>query len=449
VARLVRFSLIRWFSLLSLLCIGAVTVTTSLLLSRFLTDRMLERDAAVTMQFVQGISQVEGATAYFVDRRPSREGNRLEDFFTHIAGMPDVLRANAYASDATLIWSSDPQLVGRRFGVNDELQRALAGEMQMESGVAGRQAKPKLEHMFLGASVNFVETYIPVREPLNGQVIGVVEIYREPRALFDAIRAGTLLIWASALAGGLLLFAALSWVIRRADRIIREQQQRLLEAETLALLGEMAGAVAHGIRNPLATIRSSAELLLPDSSPETSESARDIIDAADRLEKWVRELLTHAQPESCATDAVHLERLIPESLDIFRKEMERRGVKLMLTLPEQLPAVQGDAALLKQSFNSLLANALEAMPQGGVLRIETESLSEAGQVQVLVHDNGVGIPAEQMDKVFLPFHTTKQKGLGMGLPIVQRVIGRLRGSVTIESEPGRGTSVVMQIPVAR
>ena len=68
---------------------------------------------------------------------------------------------------------------------------------------------------------------------------------------------------------------------------------------------------------------------------------------------------------------------------------------------------------------------------------------------MLVHDNGVGIPAEQMDKVFLPFHTTKQKGLGMGLPIVQRVIRRLRGSVTIESEPGRGTSVVMQIPVAR
>ena len=84
-----------------------------------------------------------------------------------------------------------------------------------------------------------------------------------------------------------------------------------------------------------------------------------------------------------------------------------------------------------------------------VLRIETESLSDAGKVQVMVCDNGVGIPAEQMDKVFLPFHTTKQKGLGMGLAVVQRVIERLRGSVRIESEPGRGTSVVMQIPVAR
>jgi two-component system sensor histidine kinase HydH len=446
--RIARFSLIRWFSLLSLFCISAISITTSMLLSRFLTERMLERDAVVTMQFVQSISQVEEAAAYFLGRRPVREGHQLEEFFTHIAGMPDVLRANAYASDGTIVWSSNPQLVGRRFAVNDELQGALNGELQIKSGVAGREVKPKPEHMLLGTSLRFVENYIPVREPVSREVIGVVEVYREPSALFDAIRAGTLLIWASAVAGGLLLFASLFWMIRRADWIIRKQQERLLEAETLALVGEMAGAVAHGIRNPLASIRSSAELMLEDNSPAAKDSGRDIVDAVDRLEQWVRDLLTYAQPESEPMEEVRLEHLIPESLEVFHKEMERRGVKLTLILPEKLPAVLGDAALLKQAFISLLANALEAMPNGGALSLETKVLADAEKVQVVMHDSGVGIPSEQMDKVFLPFHTTKQKGLGVGLPLVKRVVGRCGGSVTIESEPGCGTSVVLQIPVA-
>ncbi len=442
------FNLTRWFSLLSFACIGAVSVVSSVLLSRFLVDTLLERDANILMQVVQSLSEVKDTSAYFLGRTTDVSDRSLEEFFTHVARLPDVLRTNIYARDQRVIWSSDPALIGKYLGPNPELEEALAGKVAVESGVIGANGDPKPEHLMLqSAEPRFVENYLPVRGGSGGPVIGVVEVYRVPVALFQSIAQGLRLIWAIALGGGLFLYLTLFWIVRRADRVIAEQRERLLESETLAVIGEMTGAITHGIRNPLASIRTSAELCQDDASPYVREAARDVMAEVDRLSEWVRQLLTYSEQEPARLEAVPLTPLLQSSLAGFEREMQRCGVELDVAMAADLPAVRGERVRLSHAFNSLLANALEAMPKGGRLKVAAALGQGAQTVQVTIRDSGIGIPPEQLPRVFAPFFTSKRKGLGLGLPLVKRIVTRFGGSVSIASQSGQGSEVVVELPL--
>jgi two-component system sensor histidine kinase HydH len=441
------FNLSRSFLLLSLVTIALVSFVSSIMLSRFLTDRMLQQDAEIMMGFVQGVVKVEDATGYFLRQRADDKG--LEDFFTHIASMPDVVRANVYAQDKTILWSSGRDLIGKKFDSNPDLDHALAGELEIESGIVGEETQPKPEHILLGQShMRFVEIYLPVRGPDRSTIIGVVEVYRIPNTLFAAIRAGHRMIWAIAFLGGLFLFVTLFWTVRRADQLIRNQQERLVESETLVALGEMSSAVAHGIRNPLASIRSSAELWHDIGGAHDRESAQDIIFEVDRLEKWVRDLLTYSQPHDEQLEAVELEKVLRESFNHFERETSKRGVTVHLQLGEQLPRIKGNSALLGQVFNNLIANALEAMHSGGEIRVHGKLAHNGGHIELRISDNGEGIPADQLERVFDAFYTTKKKGLGVGLALGRRIVKRFGGSMGIESRHGEGTAVTLNLLLA-
>ena len=362
--------------------------------------------------------------------------------------LPDVLRTNIYARDQQVIWSSDRALIGKYLGPNPELEEALAGKVAVESGVIGANGDSKPEHLLLrSAEPRFVENYLPVRAGAGGPVIGVVEVYRVPVALFQTIVQGLRLIWAIALGGGLFLYLTLFWIVRRADRVIEEQSRRLLESEMLAVIGEMTGAITHGIRNPLASIRTSAELCQDDASAYVREAARDITAEVDRLSEWVRQLLTYSEQEPARVEAVYVAPLLQVSLAGFERDMQRRGVKLSVDIAPALPAVRGERVRLSHAFNSLLANALEAMPEGGLLEVTARVSPSARTVQVRIRDNGVGIPRDQLPRVFAPFFTSKRKGLGLGLPLVKRIVTRFGGSVSITSESGQGSEIVVEIPV--
>lgn len=443
------FNLTRWFSVLSLLCVASISAVLALLLSNFLTDKMLHRDAALTMEFVQSVVLGDKATTYFLAGESGGTSKDLEDTFSYFAHMPDVLRANVYARDRSVAWSSDKSLIGRKFAANDELDEALAGELVVNSGVVSKEEHVSAEHPFSEKGVKyFIETYVPLWDHARKGVIGVVEVYRTPDALFETIRAGQRLIWASTALGGLFLYAVLFWIVRRADGIMREQQQRLVETEKLAAVGEMASAVAHGIRNPLASIRSSAELALDGETGPSRDSAQDIIEAADRLEKLVRNLLSYSHPLSGSLRNIGINALLRESLGNFARDMERRNIALSLDLQEPLPFTEGDAALLAQVINSLIANALEAMSENGRVTVTSRVAKDRKHVLVTITDTGPGIGPAEMGKIFKPFFTTKAKGLGIGLPLARRVIERCGGAIAIESSPGQGASVHLRFPVS-
>ena len=444
------FSLTRWFSLLSFVCIGATSVVSSILLSRFLTDQLLERDAHMLMEVVQSIAEVQDTSAYFLGRTTDVRDRSLEEFFAHVARLPDVLRTNIYARDQRVIWSTDPSLIGKYLGPNHELEEALAGKVAIESGVIGAQRGREARAPAVAQrEPRFVENYLPVRAGGGGRSSAwsrsIACRWRCSRRSAHGMR----LIWAIALGCGLFLYLALFWIVRRADRLIEEQSARLLEAEMLAVIGEMTGAITHGIRNPLASIRTSAELCQDDPSPAVREAARDITAEVDRLSEWVRQLLTYSEREPARLEAGGARRRCSRRACAgFEREMQRRGVALDVGHRfRACPPVRAERVRLSHAFNSLLANALEAMPEGGRLEVAAKLAPRARMVRVTIRDTGVGIPREQLPRVFAPFFTSKRKGLGLGLPLVKRIVTRFGGSVSIASEPGSGAEIVVELPV--
>lgn len=442
-----QFSLIRWFSVLSLLCIIATCVVSSYLLSQFLTQQMLHRDGEIMLEFVQSVMDTENEKARAAGREPNIRDSHMQELFDHLASVPNMLRTNIYAPDQTLAWSSEKEIIGKRFNDNPELVKALNGELEVETGKTGKSQHPKHEHIFLSdAPVDFVETYLPLRDRKTNRVMGVAELYRVPTELFATIAQGHRLIWATGMLTGLFLYLALFWIVRHAHATIRSQQERLIESETLAAVGEMGSAVAHGIRNPLASIRSSAELCVDDkATPLVREAAGDIVAQVDRLEKWVRDLLSYAQPEvatAATAGKVQLADVIQGVSRGFERDFEKLGIAASINAAGDLPPVSGDAAALEQVFSSIMANAMEAMPGGGRLSI-TATKQPRGGVCVTVADTGVGIPPERQAKLFTAFQTSKPKGMGLGLALVRRIMRRSGGDVRIESAVGAGTRVIL------
>jgi signal transduction histidine kinase len=438
------FNLLRWFGFFSFLSVGLISAVSAFLLSRFLTRNMLERDATVTKEFVQTIAQAENTRSYFETDDPGKTKTIFEDFFKRIATMPEVVRANVYNSNGTILWSDDDRFIGHRYGQNPQLNTALSGELAMTSGTSGKPLKP--EHVFDLEVPFFVEIYIPIWNVQENKVVGVVEVYKVPLTLFEAIKRGNQLVWLSAGLGGIFLYGSLFWIVQRAARVIRQQQEQLVESETMAAIGEMASAVAHGIRNPLASIRSSAEIALEENPPFRA-TAEEIIHETDRIEDWIRELLVYSKPPSGNLASIQINDLIRSTLDSIDREMKKRNIKLTLALEASSPQVHADEVLMRHVFISLIANALDAMPRGGELRVTSRIEKSVSQVEILIKDTGIGIPKEQMDKVFKPFYTTKSKGMGVGLSLARRIIERHGGALRLESEEGIGTTVSLHIPL--
>jgi len=441
------FSLLRWFSVTSFVSVVVFSIGVALVLTRFLQQNMLNRDAAVSREFVQSIVNTQRVAEYF-ERGDAARAADFSEFFSHIAAIPDVLRANVYTPNRRVLWSSDPAIVGRTFERNDELEEALAGEVVVNHGSTTDDLKDKPEHVLLGSeSVDYVENYLPVYDTTGKRLIGVVELYKVPRALFATIREGTRMIWLSAIVGGLFLYLSLLWLVVRANRVLREQRSRLVEAEALAMVGEMSAAVAHSIRNPLASIRSSAELQM-ETGEARREDAQDVVRNVDRIDRLVRTILSYASETSdtSATVATDLCRAVREAVEHFEPQFHARGTRLSVAFGEDLPAARADQVLVMQILNSILANALEATGAGDEVRIEVRGSTRAVIVEVV--DSGVGVPPGDLDKVFKPFYTTKPRGLGMGLALVRRTVLRLGGSVDMASDNGRGTRVTVKLPAA-
>jgi two-component system sensor histidine kinase HydH len=445
------FSLSRWFTTVGLLSILLLAVSGAWLLSRLFEDRMLLQEGRLTMQFVQGIIDVEGAATYF-ERPQPEHGGYMEQLLAHIARSPDVLRTNLYSRERRVIWSSDPSLTGRSFAgeANAELDAALSGHLEIHEEEAGEEKGDKAEHSNLPAEEDyFIELYVPVWDAARRGVVGAVELYRAPGLLRETISSGVRLIWAGAIGAAILLYVAVLPLVRRADAMIREQQDRIVETETLAAMGDLGSAVAHGIRNPLAVIRTAAEIVKEGAAGGSGrEAAAEIVEQVDRLEHWVRELLTYVHLPAGEQQLVDLEAVARGSLEQFAAEMRRRGIEATVEFDRGLAPVRGDAILLGQVFRSVVANAVEAMTGSGRLTLRGTARGP-GTVGVQIRDTGAGMSAEQLARALKPFHTTKAQGLGVGLPLARRIVERIGGRIALASRLGAGTTVELTLPAAR
>jgi two-component system, NtrC family, sensor histidine kinase HydH len=438
-----RFALTRWFAAAGALAIGVFSVAMGGLLSSYLETRMLERDAAISRDFVQSIVNIQQVAGFFAAPAHGADAS-VAEFFAHVAAMPDVLRANVYAPDRRVLWSSRSELIGQTFGANDELDEALLGHVVVNREDEEHDDR-KAEHQGLARSANdYVENYLPVYDEPSRRLIGVVELYRHPSALFAAIREGQLRVWLGSAGGGLFLFGVLVWFVRRTERALQEQQQRLVEADTLAIVGEISAAVAHSIRNPLVSIRTSAELQREIKGEEGGVHT-EVMRNVDRIENLVRTLLSYAGEPLDRQASCDLAAVLDEAAGRFEPDMQAQGKVFERDIRAQLGTVGVDAMVLAQVFNSLLANAVEATRAAD--RIRVAAWREQNLAWVEVTDGGAGIEAGAMRDIFKPFFTTKPRGLGLGLALARRIVRRLGGDIEVHSVAGQGTRVRVRLPV--
>ncbi len=233
---------------------------------------------------------------------------------------------------------------------------------------------------------------------------------------------------------------------------LERTQAQLVQSEKLASIGEMSAAVAHGLRNPLASLRAAAQLVRRHpESPSAREHLDAIVGEVDRLDRRINHLLSFSRPAPFHPMPESVAHLIDEMLPTFAAPIRERGVELRVSVPPDLPPVRVDPVQLEQALVEVVSNALDAMSQGGKLSIEAHAENGAsgpGEVTVAVNDTGGGIPAQAIASVCEPFFTTRAEGTGLGLAIAKRYIEQNGGRLEIESRVAEGTTVRVRLPAA-
>ena len=224
---------------------------------------------------------------------------------------------------------------------------------------------------------------------------------------------------------------------------LERTQGQLVQSEKLASIGEMAAAVAHGLRNPLASLRAEAQVVRRHpAAPSSGEYLDAIIEEVDRLDRRISHLLSFSRPAPFHPMNENIGRLVEGLLPAFGEPLRERGVQLQLEIPSTLPDVRVDPMQLEQALVEIVSNALDAMPNGGRLRISATSdgaPDSAGEVAIDIADTGAGIPESVLPSVCEPFFTTRAEGTGLGLAIAKRYVEQNGGRLEIESRPGATT----------
>jgi signal transduction histidine kinase len=237
----------------------------------------------------------------------------------------------------------------------------------------------------------------------------------------------------------------LARALARMTRQLRDSRAQVVQAEKLASIGEMSAAVAHGLRNPLASLRAAAQLVRRHpASPAATEHLDAIIEEADRLDRRISHLLSFSRPAPFHPVSESVPRLIEELLPAVAGPIREQQVELQMAVPATLPEVRVDPMQLEQVILEIVSNALDAMPAGG--RLGIRAFVAGREVVVEVSDTGGGIPAEVLPSVCEPFFTTRQEGTGLGLAIAKRYVEQNGGRLEIASRPGEGTTVRLLLP---
>jgi signal transduction histidine kinase len=258
-------------------------------------------------------------------------------------------------------------------------------------------------------------------------------------------------------------------LIARNLEYLSEVQSTVRYSRKLAALGRLSAGVAHEVKNPLNAMMIHLELLRQQVAPQPARAVagRAAVAVAEpatldrraavehveviakeirRLDEVVQGFLKFSRPEDLKLQPIALSSLLDEIVPIVRPEAERVGVELVVEC-ERVPDVNGDPAMLRQAFLNLALNGIQAMPQGGTLRIRCEA-ARGRRVAVTVADNGIGIKPEHLQRIFELYFTTKEKGSGIGLSMVYRTVQMHDGDIEVQSTPGAGTTFKVMLPQA-
>ena len=240
----------------------------------------------------------------------------------------------------------------------------------------------------------------------------------------------------------------LAAAFNQMTRDLKQSRDQLIQAERLATAGKMSASFAHEIRNPLSSMRMLAQMMMqkPEMSVEKhQQSLRYILEEIERIDTIVKGLMDFARPIALNLSQQPIASVLEAVLALMEANLAHHQIQLVLDVSPETPEVQFDSDKLKQAFMNIVLNAVEAMPQGGELKVST--FTKEGNICIKITDTGVGISEEDLEHIFEPFFTRKTKGTGLGLANVKRIFDEHGGKVEIESTPGRGTEVSLWLPL--
>jgi len=227
---------------------------------------------------------------------------------------------------------------------------------------------------------------------------------------------------------------------------VKSLEEELRRSERMAALGKMAAGVAHELRNPLSSIKGLAILLKSRFQEKSTdqETADILVQEVERLNRSIGELLDYARPQKLIKEDVHPEEVVRKTVSLIRMDAESVGVRVEIRMEDDLPLVLADQDKLNQVFLNLFLNSIQAMEHGG--RLDIRVATQGRNVLFTVKDTGCGVNKEDMPRVFDPYFTTKPEGTGLGLAMSVKIIEEHGGTMTFESEPDVGTTVVVSLP---
>jgi two-component system, NtrC family, sensor histidine kinase HydH len=237
-------------------------------------------------------------------------------------------------------------------------------------------------------------------------------------------------------------------IVNRKQRRLVEVNQQLAQNERVATLGRVAAQVAHEVRNPLAGLLLYSEHLkgkingkLPNGDAQLIDK---IIDTINNLTATTEQILNYARPVTLAPRKVDLNEVARDATQLLSSEIAAHSIETKLELDSSPVTGMLDEPSIRATTLNLVLNAVQAMPAGGHLTISTSS--NEGKLLMLISDTGSGMSADQIKQIFEPFNTTKSRGLGLGMPYAQKIIQQHGGQIVVESQPGKGTDVRIELP---
>jgi two-component system NtrC family sensor kinase len=255
-----------------------------------------------------------------------------------------------------------------------------------------------------------------------------------------------------------------AWAKTLEDRVeqktseLKRTLEEVLHVEKMASVGKLAAVVAHEINNPLSGILTYAKLLRKwlergqtegDKKQEALQCLDLIAEESRRCGELVKNLLTFSRTAPLNIESSDLNAIVERCMMLIRHQLELANIQLQLELSEGLPQVQCDPSQIEQVVLALVMNAIDAMPRGGNLWLQTGMGEFAQEVVIKVRDDGIGITPELLSRIFEPFLTTKESGhgVGLGLAVSRSIIERHKGKIEVQSEVGKGTTFTVRLPL--
>ena len=437
-----RWGLIRTFAYSSFISIITISVVSGYVYFSFLRSNLLHREMVISSEFIQSIALINDPEAYFKGSTEPRDKQELEEFVNHVNNLPDVYRATIYDDSNTVIWSDDKKMIGQNFKDNEELSKAYTGVNIYKEGHVHDHVKQ--EHNFLPDGMkNFFELYIPVWNRSHEKVVGVIEIYRSPRALYETFSAARTLVVAVCLFGGIVLYWFLYWIVRTAHQLIESQRERIRHASGRTVeineqnLRRIGSELHDGPAQHIGFALLRMDSILDDSNEQQVKVNTEVI---ERIQFALKDALQEIRNLSSGLVIPDLKDLSAQDaiLKVIEKHQKRTSTKVdhkLNKIPDNLKLSYKICIyrLVQEGLNN-------AFKHGNGIDQKVRATIKDKHLLIIISDGGQGLKKNDYEKINHSDH--------LGLRGLRERVESLGGSFKISCEDNvPGVKLIASLPL--